>query len=35
MIGLKEIEKAIAGPSLAEMREEETSSKGDFNFSFL
>jgi hypothetical protein len=35
MIGLEEIEKAIAGPSLAEMREEETSSEGDFDFNFL
>jgi hypothetical protein len=35
MIGLEEIEKAIVGPSLAEMREEETSSEGDFDFNFL
>jgi hypothetical protein len=35
MIGLEEIEKALAEPSLAEMREEETSSEGDFDFNFL
>jgi len=35
MIGLEEIEKAIAGPSLIETTQEETSSEGDFNFNFL
>lgn len=35
MIGLEEIEKAIEGLSLEETTQEETSSKGDFDFNFL
>lgn len=35
MIGLEEIEKAIAAPSTAEIMQDETSSEGDFDFNFL
>ncbi|EDR07549.1 uncharacterized protein LACBIDRAFT_327895 [Laccaria bicolor S238N-H82] len=35
MIGLEELEKAIVGPSLGETTQEDTSSKGDFDFNFL
>ncbi|EDR12898.1 uncharacterized protein LACBIDRAFT_323718 [Laccaria bicolor S238N-H82] len=35
MIGLEDIEKAIAGPSLGETTQEDTSSEGDFDFNFL